>query len=325
MMSIRSNHQGKRKDIRVIKRDLEENIKRSDMKVKEILKRDLIFTYSEEKISKVLEKMEKYKIHQIPVLRNGEFLGMIFLKRLLKRGFFPEKSKSINFVEKIPTLDYEEDLENAIKFLLFTGVRALPVVEDSKLIGIISERDLIKHVKVVEEIPFRYFEKEVVVGRIGDKIGKIKSLMENFDISRIPIKDENDEIVGCVDNLSLIKLIKIPKESQSFSGISKEKISLENIPIKDFIRETCVMKREEFSLGKVIDGLQKFEEVILEENGELVGIITPKDILRLIFPKGGKIIISNLDELEKFDAFKLSFILQNFLDKIEKNLIEFQA
>jgi len=291
------------------------------MKVKEILTRKPIVVDAEEKISKVLEKMEENRIHQIPVLENGKFIGFIFLKKLIKRRFFPERSKAKNFIEKVPELKGEEDLEDAIKTLLFAGVRALPVVENSKLIGIVSERDLIKHVKVEEEIPFDFFKKDIVFGNIKDKIGKIKSLMGDFNISRVPIKDEDEKIIGCVDNLSLIKLIKIPKESQSFSKISKEKISIEKIPIRDLkelIRETCLLKREEFSLKEVIKKLQRFEEVILIEDGKEIGIITPKDVLGLIFPEGGKVIIPNAEELDRFDTFNLSYILQNFLNKIEK-------
>ena len=288
------------------------------MKVCEIASKKVVCVEANENVAKVLEKMEKFKIHQVPVVENGKFIGMIFLKRILKAGFFPEKSVAKNFVERVPTLNLNESLEKAAEKIVGSGARALPIVEQGKLVGIITETDLIKHLEVLEEILPQEIEKEVITAKIGDKIGKIRSLMENHNISRIPIINEEGKIVGCVDNLQLIKIAKIPKESLSYAKIAKEKTSLKNLPVKDFVRESCLMDINEFSLKKVVKKLQKFDEVILVQNDSPFSIITPKDILKLALPKIRKVFVSHLHELEVFENYKLAQILQKFVEKFDR-------
>lgn len=288
------------------------------MKVIEVIKKKVIYSTPNENIAKVLEKMKRHKIHQLPVLKNSKFFGMIFLKRLLKKGFFPEKSKAIRFVESVPLVDWKDSLESSVIKLLNSGVRALPVVKDSKIIGMISESDLIKYIEL-EEIPLEKIKKEVVTARIDDRIGKVRSLMENLNISRVPILDKDEKIVGCVGNLELARLAGIPPESQSFSGVAKEKVSLEDLPVKNFIRETCLIEKNKFSIKNIIKKFQKFEEVIITEKDKPISILTPKDVLRLMLPKiSKKVEVSNMNKLERNEVSQLFEVLQDFVDKYEK-------
>jgi predicted transcriptional regulator/ribosome-associated translation inhibitor RaiA len=296
------------------------------MQVKDFASKKVIFAEHNETISKVLEKMKENKIHQVPVVKNGIFIGMIFLKRLIKKGFFPEKTKVGKLVEKVPALSEEDDLDKAVEMLLKAGVRALPVVKNSKIIGIVSEKDLIKNVKIDREILIQEFEKDVITASVNDTVGRVRSLMENHDISRIPILDEN-KVVGCVGNLQLLDLVKVPKESLSYSQISKEKLYLDDIPIKEFVGKTFVLSRAEFSLNAVIEGLQKFEEVVVVEDGKPISIFTPKDILKIYFPIEEKFIISGYENLEVFEFYRLRQILSKFASKIDRifGILEFKV
>lgn len=301
------------------------------MQVKDFASRKVVFAEHDETISKVLEKMKKNKIHQLPVVKNGIFIGMVFLKRLLKKGFFPEKTPVAKFAEKVPTLKEEDGLNEAVEMLLKSGVRALPVVKNSKIVGMVSEKDLIKNVKIEREILIQEFEKDVIVASINDTVGRVRSLMENNDISRIPILDENKKVIGCVGNLQLIDLAKVPKESLSYSKtcskIAKEKLYLEDIPIKEFVEKTFVMSRDDFSLSEAINCLQKFEEVIVVENGKPISIFTPKDILKLYFPIEEKFAISGLEDLEIFEGYRLRQILAKIASKIDRifGILEFKV
>jgi CBS domain-containing protein len=67
---------------------------------------------------------------------------MVFAKDFLNVSA-TSSSKLKNFVVKTPVLSPTDSTKKSTQLIVTTGNRALPVLEDSRLIGIISETDLI--------------------------------------------------------------------------------------------------------------------------------------------------------------------------------------
>lgn len=61
-----------------------ENKKASDLKVNEIMSTDLISTHPEEELSEATRKMVKQDVRRLPVKRDGNLLGMLTEKDVLK-------------------------------------------------------------------------------------------------------------------------------------------------------------------------------------------------------------------------------------------------
>ncbi|MGH9878302.1 MAG: CBS domain-containing protein, partial [Nitrososphaerales archaeon] len=114
------------------------------MKVSEIMVTDVYTLDAEDTIAKAYSLMEDKSISQVPVVDgSGRYSGMIFAKQLLSSSAQPY-SKLKSFVANTSTVNPEFDVEKAAQLVIGSGNRALPVVAKGKLVGIVSETDLVQ-------------------------------------------------------------------------------------------------------------------------------------------------------------------------------------
>ena len=82
-------------------------------------------------------------VNQMPIVdESGKYVGMIFAKQLINSTAQPI-SKLKSYITNTPTLRPETDIEKAAELVIGSGNRALPVVENGRLLGIVSETDLV--------------------------------------------------------------------------------------------------------------------------------------------------------------------------------------
>lgn len=291
------------------------------MLVSDVMVRDVITCKENEEITKILKKMEDNRIHQLPVVSNGKVLGMVFLKDILRFAYDAKKNTARDFLVKIHGLDTECNLQEAVKNLLRLGVRALPVTEDDELKGIISETDLIKNVEFLEDIsPHKLMSGKIFAVRSDGNLGRALAIMSEQNISRVPVVDSLDRVVGCIDNLSLIKFIRLPRESVRFSKLTTlEPASAKKFPTKDYMKDTVTMEVADFSLKNIVDLLQSNEEVLITNDGRLVGIATPRDILELaVIEEEIPIQVARAEKIDAYDKGRLDDTLRRFVKRFDK-------
>ena len=254
------------------------------MLVKDVMSKNVISIGPDESISQALSKIKKYRIHQLPVMSNGSLYGMLELKKIATRDLDVTTTKVATLATNVPQIDANASIESAVELLLGSGLRAIPVTEAGKVVGVISETDLMKNAKhlvkglnlKVREIttPVEYVEK-------NSKIGSVKRIMRDNNVSRVPVVDKG-KIVGIVGTLDMIRLLEGKERMPARGGRlqemgAKEKLTIEETPVHTIMRSPVVVSADE-SINNVIDLLKESEEVVVSE---LLGIITPKDILEL--------------------------------------------
>ena len=131
------------------------------MKVKEIMKTNVITAHEDESIREVTLRLREKKITGVPVLNdNGEVVGVFSETDLLNR--LPD---ILNDADKIPLVDVKEltdppvktvmsspaitvtpdtDIKDVAKIFLHKYIHRVPVLEGDKLVGIVSLGDLLK-------------------------------------------------------------------------------------------------------------------------------------------------------------------------------------
>lgn len=124
-------------------------------KVKEIMTSDVITTTSDIDVVYAFEKLMEHKISSLPVVEDGDKLIGIITATDVGHNLILDKYELGTSVEEImiksvSTISPEDSLETAIKLMkegASSGIlNQLPVVEDGKLIGIVSDGDIIQEI-----------------------------------------------------------------------------------------------------------------------------------------------------------------------------------
>ena len=99
----------------------------------------------------------------------------------------------------IPTIKEEDNVKKAAKLMLDKNITHIPVVtDDNKLIGIVTSWDLSKSIATNSENLKDIMTTTVKFCHSSDSIEDISRMMRKFDISSIPVVDENFVIEGII-------------------------------------------------------------------------------------------------------------------------------
>jgi len=122
-------------------------------KVKEIMTTDVVTTTSDIDVVYAFEKLMKHKISSLPVVEDDKLVGIITATdvghNLILDKYELGTSVEEIMIKSVVTISPEDNLETAIKLMKesvsSSGIlNQLPVIEDGKLVGIVSDGDIIQ-------------------------------------------------------------------------------------------------------------------------------------------------------------------------------------
>ena len=119
------------------------------IRVKDIMNKKPIVVSPEASIGKAARLMARHKIGSVIVVDKGVIVGILTEGDILRRAFIknksPTKTKVKDIMTKNPiTLSVDDDLSKVANIMNKKGVRRFPVVSEGKLVGYLSEKDLLK-------------------------------------------------------------------------------------------------------------------------------------------------------------------------------------
>ena len=123
-------------------------------KVKDIMTSEVITTTSDVDVINAFEKLMEYKISSLPVLEDDKLVGIITAtdvghNLILDKYELGTSVKEI-MIDKVVTVSPEDTIETAINIMkdsVSSGIlNQLPVVDGDKLVGIISDGDIIQEI-----------------------------------------------------------------------------------------------------------------------------------------------------------------------------------
>lgn len=125
----------------------------SSLKVKDYMSTQLITFRSDQSIQEVVETLIKYKISGGPVVNDrNELVGIISegdcLKQLSESRYYnmPLEHDKVEkrMAKNVETIDGNMDVFDAANKFLSSKLRRFPIVEHGKLVGQISQKDILK-------------------------------------------------------------------------------------------------------------------------------------------------------------------------------------
>jgi CBS domain-containing protein len=93
--------------------------------------------------------MEKGNVGSIVISKNGKPVGIVtegdIVRRIVAKGKEP-KSVKLSAIMSTPvhTIEVQEDIESAARLMSTHDIHRLPVVKNDKIVGVISETDIIR-------------------------------------------------------------------------------------------------------------------------------------------------------------------------------------
>ncbi|MGA2104823.1 CBS domain-containing protein [Methanoregula sp.] len=175
------------------------------MLVKDYMTADVVHVDIPGNRDDVLKILKRTGISGVPVLKNKKLVGIITRKDLLRK---PEETQLGLLMESKPiTIGPNADIREAAKLLVDNRIRRLPVVEDGKLIGLLSVADLIHAIaqmKIKEEIKDTYTSTTFALWE-DTPLPVVGRVMEISEVDAIPILNSDSVLQGIISERDLIR------------------------------------------------------------------------------------------------------------------------
>ena len=126
------------------------------MKVNQIMNKKVITCHPEEAVSAILNKLKLLRISGMPVVLKGNLVGLLSRTDIVNYVSLDAEETGEEWVEKykttakaimvteVVTVDPCFTIEEAAKLMVEHDINMLPVVQDDKVVGILTRGDIIK-------------------------------------------------------------------------------------------------------------------------------------------------------------------------------------
>jgi len=199
----------------------------SPIRVKGIMADPKITALADDDVNETVRKMIKLDEWQIPVVNSVQekaCVGVLGLENFIAATIktSPEKfSKNVSELmsKNVVTCSPEDEVDNIWRLMQTKSLAGLPVVKKDKLIGIVTERDLLEKgttLPTFEAKKGRFMAPSKVssIMRTGIvtvepsiKAIRVAKIMVSKDIGRVPVVDEDGKLLGIVDREDIARLI----------------------------------------------------------------------------------------------------------------------
>ncbi|MCL1978896.1 MAG: CBS domain-containing protein [Methanomassiliicoccaceae archaeon] len=279
----------------------------------------------EDRVSDALSKMRESGFQEIPIIENGNYIGMISYGSILRKGSVTPDTKVKNLVRNLPTVSLDTDMTKIAEYIIANNCRQLAVLNGKKIIGVVSRSGLTKvaaRMKILKDIKvWEIMTTPVESVNVDGMLDDALEIMRRLDIRTVPVVGSDGAPLGVVGMKEIIdNHWKIDSKSfGDFEKSSKAQITIESV------YATALMTVEWMdTLGSAVAVMEErgFSTLPVVEGKELVGILTEYDIVELISACRERdslfVQISGLDEDDKFYAGAMYADIEAEMMKVSK-------
>ena len=127
--------------------------------------------------------------------------------------------------QTVQTVGPDQRVQEAASFMLSADAGSIPVTEDGRLVGMITDRDIA--VRGIAkgygpDTPVRdLMTDDLIVLRIDDEIEEAASKMSQAQVRRLPVIDSDERLCGIVSLGDLSRETDSETASQALEGVSQ--------------------------------------------------------------------------------------------------------
>jgi CBS domain-containing protein len=174
-----------------------------------------------------------------------------------------------------------ESFSDVLVKMIEHGYSAMPIVKKPKtLVGIITEYDVVHYLsgRSSSESVQKYMSRNPVIASPDITINSAAKLMVSNGFRRIPLKRE-DTMVGIVTATDIVRYIG---EGSAFRRIMMDEMDrVMARPVEEIMMTNVVTVDKDLLIGEAAPMIRSsgVGAVLVRDNGELVGILTERDLL----------------------------------------------
>jgi CBS domain-containing protein len=173
---------------------------------------------------KKMIRLDEWNIPLVNALQEKTYSGVFGLENLIEATIKSSPEKLAKKVEEIMSKNVvacspEDEVDNIWRLMQTKSFAGLPVVKDGRLIGIVTQKDLIESGGLLPTFEskkgrFRASSKiasimktQVIAVQPEIKAIRVAKIMISKDIGRVPVIDKEGNLIGIVDREDVVKLI----------------------------------------------------------------------------------------------------------------------
>jgi CBS domain-containing protein len=259
----------------------------SAIQIGEIFTKSFSKVKENDPISKCLEIFKKKMPPVIAVLNEkGKYKGVISRRWIIRARPDPENTKVKTLMRPAPKVSPQFSLSKAAKLMIESGIRQLPVFEKNKLIGFVTDEDII-HGAVTQEWGNTTIDKIMTKApqtiEADRSIGAVLTLFREHGVSHVPVMNKG-KLAGVISIHDIIEQIFQPKQRQTLGEIVGEKVPVLSIPAKGIMTHPVITVQPETTLKEAAEKMhnQNISCLVILSKGKLTGIVTKLDFLEPI-------------------------------------------
>jgi CBS domain-containing protein/ribosome-associated translation inhibitor RaiA len=257
------------------------------MDIADIATSEFIEVDESERLGTVRSIFEKENPKGVIVTREGAYEGVLTERQLLQ-SHIEDHTKAAALAEHAPKVDRTEDVRDVARMLVEGNTKVAPVFEADSLWGIVTEDAILA--AVLENLDALdvndiYTADPITIGE-EDPIGEAINLLREHGISRLPVLDDADNLVGVVTIHDIVDFATRNMEKATTGDRSGDVDRMLDIPIYDVMsspvertqRATSIRAAVETMLDNDYAGLV----VVGDDESTPTGVVTKTDVLRAL-------------------------------------------
>lgn len=281
----------------------------NEMLAKDFMTKDVVTVEVPSGRDDVLRILKRTGISGVPVVKNKSkvLIGIVTRKDILRQ---PEENQIALLMSSKPhIISPDTTLAEAAEEMVKSNIRRLPVIDNEKVVGILSVSDLISAVakmKISDEIRHNYISRKTFAIWEETPLNIVGRIMELAHVDAMPILNSENKLTGIISERDLIRCSKIEDDVQTsdFStgtdddewtwesirdnhtisyGISKVQLPIN--PVKDCMikKVIAVPNNAEVSDCALRMKRGRVDQMpIIDNDGKLSGMLFDRDLIRAL-------------------------------------------
>lgn len=192
--------------------------------VREIMTRDVFTAKAKDSIHKCVDTMTKFNVGSLPVVDNeGKLVGIVTERdfALALSGVLTDEIVEDIMVKKVITATPGTPIESSTKIMVRNNLRRIPVVEEDKLVAMVTSTDILRFfgdkemfatmtsnsgLDILDKKISEIMKPNISVTETSVNLGELCELFAEKNIGGVPVV-EDDQLVGIITERDILNYV----------------------------------------------------------------------------------------------------------------------